>query len=121
MAAEPERASRRDEPIARLLRAARASKGWSQSRLQVASGLSRIDVYRFEAGIHIPSTSKALGLVVALDIPPAIMRSAIDGESEPVEIYISGLAAAGAAGLDDLAPDEIDPGREQDERGSGAG
>ena len=82
----------RSLPFPRLVKAARDACGWSQTRLMAESGLHRMDVYRFEAGVHSPSATKALQLVVALEIPPAVMLAAIEGDEQAVEAYITLLA-----------------------------
>lgn len=98
MQAAPTEAAGRSLPYARLLRAARAARGWSQTRLMEASGLTKMDVYRFEAGRNAPGARAALALVEALEIPPGIMRAALEGEDGPVDGYLTELAAsAGAA------------------------
>lgn len=86
-----ERALERDEPLPRLLLAARRAKGWSQGRVMAEAGISRMDIYRFERGIYVPSAAKALGLCVALEIPPAVMRAAIEGDARTTDVYISAL------------------------------
>lgn len=83
----------RDRPSARLIRAARDHREWSQRRLAEETGLDRDEIYRYEAGMHGPSGAAALRLVDALPVPSAVMIAALDGDVAATDAYIMALAA----------------------------
>lgn len=78
---------------ARLFRAARDAKGWSQADLVRVSGVDKQSIYRVEQGRNHPRGGKALALIAALDIPQDVMASAFALDEEATDAYITALAA----------------------------
>jgi len=98
---------------ARLVRAARIAKGWSQAKLEEEAGLT---------GKHEPDARHMLKLVAALEIPPETMAAALDADNPEaalaaVEGYIM-LLAAETVGASTTGSGESARHREQGERRS---
>ncbi|MDX6741714.1 helix-turn-helix transcriptional regulator [Actinocorallia sp. A-T 12471] len=67
-AAEAYEAARRAYELGRVVRGLREGRGWSQSRLAEAAGMTQSAVARFEAGGTVPTLQVLERLATALEV-----------------------------------------------------
>jgi ribosome-binding protein aMBF1 (putative translation factor) len=77
-AAEAYDAARLANELGRAVREFRESKGWSQSQLAAASGMTQSAVARFEAGGSVPTLPVLERLAAALDMRLTVRFEACD-------------------------------------------